>query len=60
MPVVSCALAEAADGCAGGPTSTRTWDQPIIGGTLVNRNDYPREAFMEALLRYIEEDLAAD
>ncbi len=32
----------------------------IIGGTLVNRNDYPREAFMEALLRYVEEDLAAD
>lgn len=31
---------------------------PIIGGTLINRNDYPREAFMEALLRYVEEDLA--
>lgn len=30
----------------------------IVGGTLVNRNDYPREAFMEALLRYVEEDLA--
>lgn len=30
----------------------------IVGGTLVNRNDYPREAFMEALLRYVEADLA--
>jgi hypothetical protein len=30
----------------------------IVGGTLVNRNDYPREAFLEALLRYVEEDLA--
>lgn len=32
----------------------------IVGGTLVNRNDYPREAFMEALLRYVEEDLSAN
>jgi hypothetical protein len=31
----------------------------ILGGTLVNHNDYPREAFMEALFRYVEEDLAA-
>ena len=30
---------------------------PVVGGTLVNRNDYPREAFLEALLRYLEEDL---
>lgn len=30
---------------------------PILGSTLVNRNDYPREAFMEAILRYVEEDL---
>ena len=30
----------------------------IVGDTLVNRNDYPREAFMEALLRYVEEDLS--
>mgnify|MGYP001815421215 CR=1 FL=1 len=29
----------------------------LVGGTLVNRNDYPREAFMEAILRYVEEDL---
>jgi len=29
----------------------------IVGGTLVNHNDYPREAFLEALLRYVEEDL---
>ena len=32
----------------------------IVGGTLVNRNDYPREAFMEALLRYVEEDLSGN
>lgn len=31
----------------------------VIGGTLVDRNDYPREALLEALLRYVEEDLAA-
>jgi hypothetical protein len=30
---------------------------PLIGGTLVNHNDYPREAFLEALLRYVEEEL---
>lgn len=30
---------------------------PIIGSTVVNRNDYPREALLEAMLRYIEEDL---
>ena len=30
---------------------------PVVGGTLVNRNDYPREIFLEALLRYVEEDL---
>jgi hypothetical protein len=30
----------------------------ITGGTLVNRNDFPREAFLEALLRYVEEDIA--
>ena len=32
----------------------------IVGGTLVNRNDYPREAFVEALLRYVEEDISED
>ncbi len=37
-----------------------TRSHPIVGGTLVNRNDYPREAFMEALLRYVEEDLSAN
>jgi hypothetical protein len=31
----------------------------VIGGTVVNHNDYPREALFEALLRYVEEDLAA-
>jgi pimeloyl-ACP methyl ester carboxylesterase len=30
---------------------------PIVGGTLVNHNDYPREVFVGALLRYVEEDL---
>jgi hypothetical protein len=28
-----------------------------LGSTFVNRNDYPREALFEALLRFIEEDL---
>ena len=31
---------------------------PIVGDTLVNRNDFPREAFLEALFRYVEEDIA--
>ncbi len=30
----------------------------FIGSTLVDQNDYPREAFLEALLRFVEEDLA--
>jgi hypothetical protein len=30
----------------------------VIGSTVVNHNDYPREALFEALLRYVEEDLA--
>jgi hypothetical protein len=30
----------------------------MLGTTLVDRNDYPREALTEALLRFIEEDLA--
>ena len=30
----------------------------IVGGTLVNRNDYPREAFLEAIMRYVEADLS--
>lgn len=29
----------------------------FVGSTFVNRNDYPRELFLEALLRYIEEDI---
>jgi pimeloyl-ACP methyl ester carboxylesterase len=32
----------------------------LVGSTLVNHNDYPREALLEALLRYVEEDLAAE
>lgn len=31
----------------------------FIGSTFVNHNDYPREALVEALLRFIEEDLAS-
>ncbi len=30
---------------------------PFVGSVFVNRNDYPREALLEAVLRYIEEDL---
>lgn len=30
---------------------------PLIGSSLVNHNDYPRETFLEALLRFLEEDL---
>jgi pimeloyl-ACP methyl ester carboxylesterase len=30
----------------------------LIGRTLVDHNDYPREALLEALLRYVAEDLA--
>jgi hypothetical protein len=32
-------------------------NHPLVGGTVINHNDYPREAFLEALLRYVEEDL---
>ncbi len=31
----------------------------VLGTTLVNHNDYAREAFMEAFLRFVEEDLAS-
>lgn len=31
---------------------------PTIGSTLVTKNDYPREALLEAVLRFVEEDLA--
>jgi len=34
----------------------RTHD--TLGATFVNHNDFPREALLEALLRFIEEDLA--
>jgi hypothetical protein len=30
----------------------------FFGSTVVDRNDYPREALFEAIIRYIEEDLA--
>ena len=29
----------------------------FVGSTFANRNDYPREALLEAILRFIEEDL---
>jgi len=29
----------------------------FIGATLVDQNDYPREALVEAVLRFVEEDL---
>jgi hypothetical protein len=29
----------------------------FIGSTLVDKNDYPREALLEAILRFVEEDL---
>ena len=32
---------------------------PIIGSMFVTRNAYPREALVEALLRFVEEDLSA-
>ena len=35
----------------------RTHD--TLGATFVNHNDFPREALLEALLRFVEEDLAA-
>ncbi len=31
----------------------------FIGSTLVDENDYPREALLEAVLRYVEEDLVS-
>lgn len=30
----------------------------MLGATFVDQNDYPREALLEALLRFVEEDLA--
>jgi hypothetical protein len=35
----------------------RTHD--TLGATFVNHNDFPREALLEALLRFVEEDLSA-
>lgn len=31
----------------------------VIGSTFANHNDYPREALLEAVLRFIDEDLSA-
>ena len=33
-------------------------EHPFVGETVVNHTDYPREALLEALLRFLEEDLA--
>lgn len=33
---------------------------PLIGGTLVDQNAYPREAFLEAMMRYLDEQLAVE
>lgn len=30
----------------------------VVGSTVVDHNDYPREALLEALLRFVEEDLS--
>lgn len=30
---------------------------PLFGSTLIDKNDYPREAFLEALLRYMDETM---
>ncbi len=29
----------------------------FLSSTIINKNDFPREAFFEALLRYVDEDL---
>ena len=33
---------------------------PFLGSTFVNHNEFPREALLEALLRFVEEDLEAN
>jgi hypothetical protein len=33
---------------------------PWIGSLFVNHNDYPREALLEAILRFVEEDLSVN
>jgi hypothetical protein len=33
---------------------------PFVGSMFVSRNGYPREALLEAVLRYVEEDLGHD
>ena len=32
---------------------------PVLGATFANHNAFPREVLVEAVLRYVEEDLAA-
>jgi pimeloyl-ACP methyl ester carboxylesterase len=32
-------------------------NHPLAGGTVINRNDYPREALVEAVFRYLDETL---
>jgi len=36
-----------------------TRDAPLLAGTFVDRNEFPREVMLEAVVRYIEEDLQA-
>ncbi len=33
---------------------------PMLGSTMVDKNDYPREALMEAMMRFLDEALATD
>jgi hypothetical protein len=33
-------------------------EHPFIGRHFVDKNDFPRESIAEALMRFIEEDLA--
>jgi hypothetical protein len=35
-----------------------TRSHAVIGGLFVDQNDYPREALLEAVLRFVEEDLS--
>jgi hypothetical protein len=35
-------------------------EHPIVSSTLVNKNDFPREVLLEAVTRFIEEDLGPE
>jgi hypothetical protein len=34
-------------------------NNPLLGATLADQSAFPREVLMEAVLRYVEQDLAA-